>query len=84
MSGEQPEAPRFFYVSMIRGKRVAILAGPLTTHDEALGYVESARKLASKIDPWTDFDLFGTCSRPVADITGALNARLGLPGREAA
>jgi len=65
---------RGYYVTMIRGPRVAWLFGPSTTETEARGHVERVRKVASSIDPWSDFDLFGVASRPYnADQRGTLN-----------
>jgi len=63
MTRQEPES-RAYYVSMIRGKRTALLAGPYDTHAEALANVEPARREASRVDPWSDFDAFGTCSLP--------------------
>lgn len=69
---------RDYYVTMIRGKRTAWLAGPFATHGEALALVPAARQLASQIDPWSDFDAFGTASLPKCDGNpiGKLNSRL--------
>lgn len=55
---------RDYYVTMIRGTRVAWLLGPFPTHAEALALVNRARSMASKIDPRSDFDAFGTSSLP--------------------
>lgn len=51
-----------FYVTMRRGKRVAFLAGPYDAHEQAIGAVDSASAMARKMDPWADFDWFGTAS----------------------
>lgn len=54
-----------FYVTMIRGehhRRVSFLAGPYAEHAEALRAVAPAKALAQKLDPWADFDAFGTAS----------------------
>ena len=70
---------RAFYVSLIREKRTALLAGPYDTHDEALQMVRPARRVASEIDPWSDFDLIGTCSLETATPPrGIINDRLTL------
>jgi hypothetical protein len=54
---------RYFYVSVVRSPRKrAFLAGPYTTHAEALSNVERVRKAACELDPWMDFDAFGTAS----------------------
>jgi hypothetical protein len=67
-----------FYVSIRRGKRTGLLAGPFTTHDEALALVDKASSLARDVDPWADFDAFGTMSIENYDKPGVLNTRLGL------
>lgn len=70
---------RDFYVTMIRdGRRVAYLAGPFATHDQALGLVDQAKRLATDIDQWACFDAFGTASMPHAasNPIGKLNRRL--------
>ena len=60
-----PVAPRDYYVTLQRGKRTAFLLGPYKTHAEVLANVEEGRRLASKVDPWADFDAFGTSSLPL-------------------
>jgi hypothetical protein len=50
-----------FYVSVIRDRRRALLRGPFSSHEEAIEAVEPTRARACTIDPWMDFDLFGTC-----------------------
>jgi hypothetical protein len=54
------DSARFFYVSVIDGKRRALLAGPYDTHDEALALVEQVRRKAYDIDPKSHFYAFGT------------------------
>jgi hypothetical protein len=56
--------PRAYYVTMLRGKRVAWLAGPFDTHKEALSKVDDAKREACRLDVWADFDAFGTASVP--------------------
>lgn len=76
---------RVYYVSMLRGRRVAYLAGPLPSHAAALALVEAARRAANRADPWSAFDAFGTCSMEEgpANPVGVLNAALGVtPGQE--
>lgn len=72
--------PRDYYVSLRRGSRTALLAGPFDTHTEALALVERATAEANRIDEWSWFDPFGTCSMPRAPTNpvGKLNDRLGL------
>jgi hypothetical protein len=55
---------RDFYVSMIRDRKYALMAGPFATHEEALKFVEPVKAEASRLDPRCDFDAFGTCSKP--------------------
>lgn len=70
---------RSYFVTAIRGKRVAFLVGPFADHETALSSVAPARALACRIDPWCDFDLFGTCSKVQDSATvGKLNRELGL------
>lgn len=72
-----------YYVSIVRDRRKGLLAGPFTTHTEALATVDRARSEALVVDPWTHFDLFGTCSLPRAagNPIGKLNQRLGIVSR---
>lgn len=49
-----------YYVTVIRGKRTGWLAGPYSRHDDAKAAVETVRREACRIDPWCDFDAFGT------------------------
>lgn len=74
----QDTKPRLYYVGVIRGKtRVGLLAGPFASRDEAIAMIEPARRLACEIDPWCDFDAFGTLSLQT-DAPGVLNDLLGL------
>lgn len=70
---------KVFYVSMIRGRRVALLAGPFVQHEAALAMVDRARDIAGQLDPWSDFDAFGTVgiAKPFGR-PGVLNERLGV------
>jgi hypothetical protein len=69
---------RDYYVTMVRGKRVAWLLGPYPTHNEALALVDAGKRLASAVDPWSDFDAFGTSSLPCLPTNprGVLNSKL--------
>jgi hypothetical protein len=75
--------PRDYYVSLRRGSRTALLAGPFATHTEALAMVDTAVKLANELDQWAWFDPFGTMSLPRAanNPVGKLNDRLGIISR---
>lgn len=52
-----------YYVTLIRDRRLAWLLGPYEEHSEALSNVARARQLAREVDPFSDFDAFGTASR---------------------
>jgi len=73
--------PGGYYVTMVRDGRVAYLVGPfINDHAAALRAVEPARIAAAKIDPFADFDLFGTARLDFEHCRpGALNAAFGLP-----
>ena len=49
-----------YYVTMKRDVRTAWLLGPYTEHAEALAQVGRGCQLARDVDPFTDFDAFGT------------------------
>lgn len=49
-----------FYVTMIRGTRVAWLLGPFDSEPQARDRIPDARKLAEAADPRSVFDAFGT------------------------
>ena len=79
-----PGKNKHFYVTMKRDGvvRPAWLAGPFTTHEAALSMVDSARKAASKVDSFSEFDAFGTASVTTdTPHVGVLNGALGLPTR---
>lgn len=80
-SDPAPDAVGHFYVSMVKGERVALLAGPFPTHEEAKAQVTSALNAACEIDGFNWFNVFGTCSLPLDFANppaGKLNARLGV------
>jgi hypothetical protein len=73
-------APGNYYVSVVDGPRMGLLAGPFPNdHEAALAMVERAREAAQKADPWSHFYAFGTV-RMAPDYTkpGRLNRELGL------
>lgn len=49
-----------YYVSIRRGARVGLLLGPFLRHEDAIARVEDVRRVACQLDPWADFDAFGT------------------------
>jgi hypothetical protein len=61
---------RRYYVTAKRDSKYAFLLGPFETHQEALDRVEDVRKVANRLDPWTEFDAFGT---------GSLGGLIGYP-----
>lgn len=73
-----------FYTTIVRDSRdarkVGYLLGPFESEATARGHIPAARREAERVDPFTAFDAFGTCSVtgeggfPV----GALNERCGL------
>ena len=69
-----------FYVTVIRGSRVALLLGPFENdHAAALRMVEPVRKEAEARDPFMVFDAFGTTGYfDGTNKPGALNAAFGL------
>ncbi len=76
-----PDAnPGNYYVSMRRNGGYRLLAGPFRNdHAGALAMVDRARVLACDLDPWSDFDAFGTVRLPDDNVPGILNDLLGLP-----
>lgn len=78
---EAADPRRKYYVTMMRDgeKRVARLAGPFDTHDEAKAMVDKAREKAYEADPRAFWDAFGTSS-VVSDnhVPGVLNDVLGV------
>jgi hypothetical protein len=68
-----------FYVTVLRGSRVGYLASPFAEHAAAVEAVSSARREAVAIDPFCDFDAFGTARLSARRLpAGVLNSRLGL------
>lgn len=51
-----------YYVTAIRDGRTGWLFGPCLDHNTARYMVPAVRRLACLIDPWCDFDAFGTSS----------------------
>lgn len=48
-----------YYMTMVRGKRVAVLSGPYDCFEAAQGKVEESRLKALEIDAYHWFDSFG-------------------------
>jgi hypothetical protein len=73
------EGERKFYVTMVRGDRVARLAGPFDTKAEADAMVSRAQQAANDADPRSAFDAFGVSAVTSTDHKpGTLNERLGI------
>lgn len=72
-----------YYVSVVDGKRVGLLAGPYAQNDEALANVGAARRIAEELDPFACFYAFGTCRLPYGERRGILNDRLAEGEEEA-
>jgi hypothetical protein len=72
-----------YYVSLRRGDRTALLAGPFATHTEALAMVDRAVLVANLVDAWSSFDPYVTVSLPrsASNPIGKLNERLGIVPR---
>ncbi len=51
-----------YYVTVKRDNRTGWLYGPFADHGVALLMVDITRRLACQLDPWCDFDAFGTSS----------------------
>lgn len=82
---ETPAELQRFYVTMVREpgprQKVAWLAGPFNSKEEADSHVEAASAKAREVDPWADFDVFGVTGRTATTHPpGVLNQHLGLPG----
>lgn len=56
-----------FYVSAIDGKRIARIAGPYGSHEEAQNAVQEVRLRAELLDPRAHWWAWGTCSLPEHD-----------------
>ncbi len=80
MSQTPDTAPGNYYVTMLDGKRVALLAGPFVNdHAGALALVDKASQIAIHLNPIYHFNAFGT-ARYASDFSapGKLNHHLGL------
>lgn len=51
-----------YYVTLRRGGKAAWLLGPFKVHQRAIDAVPEAYRKACEIDPWCDFDEYGTAS----------------------
>lgn len=75
--------PGYYYVTARMDLRIAWLAGPFATHQEALDAVGACTVKAINLDPWAHFALFGTSRLPSYIVqpvpVGRFNADFGLP-----
>jgi len=77
-STEIDDRPGFYYVSIIDGNRFALLAGPYTSHGEALDMVRTAKDIAYLANPTQcAFAGFGTCRLESSAGLGTLH-KLGI------
>ena len=67
-----------FYVSVVDGPKLALLAGPFQAHQAALDLVEKASDIAQKKEPWAWFYAFGTVKTKTGQWRGKLNDELGI------
>lgn len=68
-----------YYVSVVDGPKVGLLAGPFADHQQALDLVKTVRVLAEKIDPWSHFYSLGTLAmKSEYQEPGRLNRLLSL------
>lgn len=67
-----------YYVSVMDGPKVGLLAGPFRTYQEALDIKDRACDLACKVNDWAWFYSFGTVKMANGHHRGALNEDLGL------
>jgi len=73
-----------YYVSVVDGKRTALLLGPFTNdHAKALSMVDAVRAKAEELDPRAIWYAFGTVRLPGDDSVpiraGRLNAHFDMP-----
>jgi hypothetical protein len=71
-----------FYVDLVRGAKVALLAGPFESEAEAREWVRPAVALANELDPRSHFDPFGVVGIDDYAKPGVLNARLAIPAEQ--
>ena len=67
-----------YYVSIIDGKKFNVVAGPFQEHQAALGMVDAARMIGSKVDPKSWFYGWGTVKMKDGHRDGMLNSHLGI------
>jgi hypothetical protein len=69
-----------YYVTAVDGQRIALLVGPLQSHEAALARVKDAKRIAEAINSRALFYAYGT-SRDKGGVTlppGKLNEWFGL------
>lgn len=67
-----------YYVDCIDGPKVAMIAGPFKTKEEAKLMLDPARDLGCKVDPKAWFYNWGTCKRVNGYRQGILNRQLNI------
>lgn len=53
------EERKGFYVDLMRGPQIALLAGPFVSEPVARKYERAAVQKANEVDPWSHFDPYG-------------------------
>ncbi len=62
-----------YYVSVIDGARKGLLAGPYATHKEALGMVDTVRRIAATVNSDAHWYAYGTARAENITRPGLLN-----------
>lgn len=66
-----------FYVDLVRGQKIALLAGPFASEEVARKYERDAFRVACELDGFASFDLVGVVAIDNGKFkAGILNARL--------
>lgn len=66
-----------FYVDLVRGQKIALLAGPFPNEEIARKYEMQAFRVACELDPFASFDLVGVVAIDDGQFkAGILNHRL--------
>ena len=69
---------QYWYLAIVRGKRLVPIAGPFPTREQADNISTKAKRLAYDIDGSTWFDHWATIRTATGNAQGVLNDRLDL------
>lgn len=58
---------KLFYVDLVRGDRIGLIAGPFASEAIARKYEKAAFRAAEEIDPFVAFDRFGVIAIPAKE-----------------